>query len=362
MDFQKAFDKVPHKRLIKKAESYGIGGVVIQWIEAFLTDREQKVRINSSYSINHDVSSGIPQGSVLGPLLFVLYINDLPDAVNSPTYLFADDTKIFRGIHSQEDSDILQEDIEKLFQWSNKWLLKFHPDKCVTLSINSKMSEDRSYSMGNTKLKSVKQEKDIGIIIDSDLSFGEHISCKVNKANKVMGLIRRTFSYLDNDMFRKLFKALVRPHLEYGSSVWHPNLLKDIRTVENVQRRATKMLPGMKHLSYEERLRLLHLPTLAFRRTRDTYKLTSGKYDKEVGAHILKMLDTDSAVTRGHSSKLFLQRANKAIRQNSFGLRVVKLWNSLPEDIVEAPSIYAFERRYDKFMSRNNSEEIYTAP
>ena len=138
-DFMKAFDKVPHRRLIHKIENYGITGNILGWIDSFLSDRTQCININQASSKTTNVTSGIPQGSVLGPILFVLYINDLPEVVSPGTwiYLFADDTKIFRQIRSQDDRNILQNDVSKMVEWSHKWLLKFHPDKCVYMSMGN---------------------------------------------------------------------------------------------------------------------------------------------------------------------------------------------------------------------------------
>ena len=214
------------------------------------------------------MTSGIPQGSVLGPLLFVIFINDLPTQVKSDLFLFADDTKIFRNIRSEDDRETLQKDINTMLEWANKWQLEFHPDKCVSMSINNKEDQPRMYKMKETTLKLVKQEKDIGVVVDEQLKFESHIYEKINKANSMMGLIRRSFIYMDEDMFKKLFKAIVRPHLEYANSVWHPTKIKDITAIENVQRRATKYLPTMKNLSYEEHLQKLGLPTLQYRRLR----------------------------------------------------------------------------------------------
>ena len=130
-DFMKAFDKVPHRRLLLKVEKYGITGQILGWICSFLHSRAQCVMMNKTASEIKNVTSGIPQGSVLGPILFVLYINDLPDIISEGTwiFLFADDTKIFREIRSDEDKVILQRDIDKMVEWSENWLLKFHPDK-----------------------------------------------------------------------------------------------------------------------------------------------------------------------------------------------------------------------------------------
>ena len=272
--------------------------------------------------------------------------------------MFADDTKIFREINSIEDSVILQEDLTKLLQWSNKWLLKFHPDKCISLSINKKQENEVHYKLGDHTLQAADQEKDIGVIIDKDLSFSQHMNDKINKANRIVGMIRGSFRYLTEETFLQLYKAIIRPHLEYANCIWYPCKKKDITQVENVQRRATKLIPSIKDLSYEERLKKLRLPTLTYRRARgdmiETYKMLSGEYDPEVN-NLLRP-STDSA-TRGHSKKLFLQRAEKTVRQSYFTIRIVKLWNSLPSDVVTAPSLPSFERRFDRTM--RNHEGVY---
>jgi len=335
-DFMKAFDKVPHKRLIYKLEKYGISKQTCKWVQNFLTNRKQRVQVYGSYSQWHDVTSGIPQGSVLGPILFVVFINDLPKCVNSSVFMFADDTKIYREISTKNDQLILQDDLNKLFEWSNKWLLKFHPDKCKILQISTKTPEIRSYTMpkyegGLVSLERVENEKDVGVTINSKLKFDEHIQNQVNKANKMMGLIRRSFKFLDFRSFRLLFKSIVRPHLEYASSVWSPSKIKDIDSIENVQRRATKMLPKLKDKSYEERLKLIKLPTLKFRRLRgdmiETYKILNNIYDKRTTVGIFTL---NTNTNRGHPLKLLKQRCARDIRKNFFSNRIVNIWNNLP--------------------------------
>jgi hypothetical protein len=165
MDYQKAYDAVPHKRLHNKLTSYGIHEQLIAWIDNFLSNRVQQVGVNGERSAWHNVTSGIPQGSVLVPLLFVIFINDLPETVNSDAYLFADDTKIFKIIKSSDDSTILQEDLTKLEEWSDTWLLRFHPDKCKNMHIGKK-NDDNSYSLHRKLLEKVIEEKDIGVVID----------------------------------------------------------------------------------------------------------------------------------------------------------------------------------------------------
>ena len=196
LDFAKAFDTVPHRRLLAKLKSYGVDGNILDWVEAFLTGRTQVVKVNGESSFPAPVLSGIPQGSVLGPLLFVLYINDLPENIISNVFLFADDTKMFRKIISENDSIIVQNDIETLEQWTNDWLLKFNIKKCHVLTIgkHENIQHTHRYTLENSELEHVAEEKDLGVTFDSELTFEEHISMKVNKANAILGLIRRSFS------------------------------------------------------------------------------------------------------------------------------------------------------------------------
>ena len=287
-DFKKAFDKVPHKRLMVKIRAYGIKENICNWIEDFLKDRKQRVSVNGKYSAWEKMISGIPQGTVLGPLLFVIFINDLPEDIESLIYLFADDSKIWKVIESMGDRETLQRDLQKMKEWSKIWLLQFHPDKLKHLQISRKPTEEdqrHTYFVGDDKAKRVGSEKDLGIHMDKRLEFEEHTDIKIKKANSMTGMIKRTFQFITMDMFNVLYKTVVRSGVEYGQAVWQPYMMKDIEKVEGVQRRATKMLHGLKDKSYEERLRLLKLPTLRFRRARgdmiETYKIIHGIYDKE---------------------------------------------------------------------------------
>ena len=359
-DFMKAFDKVPHKRLTYKIEKYGIKGCFLGWISDFLSNRTQVVKVGTSQSNLANVTSGIPQGSVLGPLLFVIYINDLPKVVDkgSFVYLFADDTKVFRKISSQTDRIQLQKDIDNLSDWSDTWLLKFHPDKCVAMNISNKSPpHNNSYSMNQHILKNSNCEKDIGVFIDSRLKFDDHITQAVNKANRVLAITKRTFECMDDNIFNMIFKGLVRPHLEYAAPVWSPNLTKHIEIIENVQRRATKLVPGLSRLPYPERLKKLKLPTLAFRRARgdmiQVYKLlTTNKdgYDKTLPC----MFKFSSMGLRGHDKKLFLPGVNRNIRKYNFTHRIIKIWNSLPENVVNASNMIQFEKRLDLYWQNQD--------
>ena len=168
LDFQKAFDKVPHKRLLLKVCSHGIGGNISSWIESWLNNRDQRVVLNGWASDWKDVSSGVPQGSVLGPLLFLLYINDIEDDITSKLLKFADDTKIFRSVANIDDVNKLKDDLVKLCRWSEEWLMLFNSDKCKVMHFGyNNLKAD--YTMGVNKLEVSDAEQDLGVIVQSDL-------------------------------------------------------------------------------------------------------------------------------------------------------------------------------------------------
>jgi hypothetical protein len=237
------------------------------WIEGFLTDRYQCVSINEEISEWKEVISGIPKGSVLSPIMFVLYINDLPSSVDSVAYLFADDTKIFRIINNFPET--LQDDLKQLEKWSENWLLKFHPEKCKHIHMQrEKEPNAQKYKLLGNEIERVSEEKDIGVTIDEELTFEKHAQEKSKKANSTFAAIRRSFKYLKVDTFLPLYKSMVRSHLDYANSVWAPYKKGIIDQIESVQKRATKQIPALRNLSYKERLQKLKLPTLAYRRIR----------------------------------------------------------------------------------------------
>ena len=279
----------------------------------------------------------------------------MPDNIVSDIYMFADDTKIFNNTKVPQNSQILQDDLKRLKEWSDKWLLRFHPEKCKVLDIgiNDRLTYD--YFLDNVELEHSLSEKDLGVFVDNRLKFDTHIGAKVNKANNILGAIRRGFSYLDKVTMLRLYTSLVRPHLEYANPVWSPRFMKDKIMIENVQRRATKMIPEIRDLPYDQRLKYLNLPTLAYRRARgdmiEAYKILNNKYDGNVTDFLSLHRDNvnNPERVRGHSKKLYKRKYNKAIRKHSFGYRIVESWNSLPEKVVTAPTVNCFERRLDKF-------------
>ena len=360
LDFAKAFDTVPHRRLLGKLNSYGIEGQVFNWVKGFLCNRTQEVMVNGSKSKSDPVISGVPQGTVLGPVLFVIYINDLLDDITSHGLMFADDTKIFRLITSREDAIKLQEDISKLEEWTRVWQVHFNHTKCHVLTLGKfeNIRYAHNYTIMGNELEHVADEKDLGITIDGDLNFEEHISRKIRVANGIVGQIRRSFSYLDGETFRRLYCAFVRPHLEYGQAIWSPHLKRNINRLENVQVRATKLVDGLAKLDYPERLKRLNLPTLAHRRERgdmmEMYKHFY-TYDK---CTLPSTFNPRSRETRTHNFQLLTTRprdGDRGIQTNFFYHRSAGVWNNLPENVVKSKTINAFKNSLDEYWKNNPS-------
>ena len=361
LDFRKAFDLVSHRHLIYKMSKYGITRQTLNWVEAFLSNRKQKVVIRGTASELLEVTSGVPQGSVLGPILFLIFINDLPLKVISPLSLFADDSKVFTRIVAEKNiknkvkpaptgNEVLQRDLENIKKWADKWKMEFNVDKCKVMHLG-RLNQCQEYSMGGKNLQVTTEEKDLGVLIDNKLEFGNHIRVITNKANRMLGMIKIGFTCMDKEIFMNLYPVLVRPLLEYCVQVWSPHKQKHIDTIEKVQRRATKMVPALRNKPYEERLAALGLTKLVERRYRgdmiETYKIISGK------ENINREKFFQMATKRGNPDLLrgeiiSKQRSKKNLRANTFSQRVVNSWNKLSKKEVQAKKTSGFKTHFDK--------------
>ena len=352
LDYRKAFDTVPHGRLIRKLGSMGLGPETVEWIWDFLKNRKMRVQVNGSFSSWREVCSGVPQGSVLGPLLFLLFVNDLPDWIKTNIRLFADDAKIWKEISCLEDQQELQADLDRLREWSDEWLLEFNPAKCNVMHIGHSLETGYTIQQGDKvwKLDEISEVRDLGIVVCRDLKVAQQCAGAAGKAMSVLGLIKRHFGQLDPVSFKILYNSYVRAHLEYCIQSWSPYLRKDIDCLERVQQRATKLVEGMKKLSYPERLRRLKMTTLEQRRLRgdmiETYKIVTGR--EKVRITDFFSLSNTGYCLRGHKFKLSQNRSRLELRKNFFSQRVVRHWNGLPAHVVESPSVNAFKNRIDK--------------
>ena len=355
LDFRKAFDTVPHRRLLSKLDHLGIRGSTHKWIETFLTSRKQKVVVDGAESAASDVLSGVPQGTVMGPLLFLLYINDLPCSIKSQVRLFADDALIYRVIHKQADHETLQEDLQHLENWQEKWLMQFNPSKCTVIRMTSSRRKPKVYDylLCGQKLKPVDSNPYLGVEISRTLSWNLHIDNVVKKANSIMGLVKRNLYAAPKPTKILAFQSIVRPTLEYAASIWDPSTQKNITKLEKVQRSAarfvcsdyspfnsvTAMLEQLQWQTLEDRRKSARLTNL--------FKIRNGELIVTAAEKRL----TPTRSTRIHAAR-FKQLATKSDTfKNSFFPKTIVNWNALPPAVIEAPSTPSFKERLKKHLN-----------
>ena len=264
--------------------------------------------------------------------------------------MFADDTKLYSVVNDISDQVALQEDLERINKWADTWQLPFNQDKCKVVHYGRK-NPGYTYQLSNDgpNISSSNTEKDLGVTFDNQLKFTPHVDRVAATSNRKMGIIKRTFSSLDPSSLVQLYKAIVRPSLEYCSQVWHPRLKKDHQKLEKVQRRATKCLTGLKDCSYSERLAKLKLPSLSYRRHRadliQTFKIVKGLEDIQPST-FFKF--SSHGKTRGHKYKITKQRAKANRRLNSFSQRMITEWTNLPDYVVSSSSLNSFKANLEK--------------
>jgi hypothetical protein len=246
-DLKKAFDSVPHRLLIHRLEEITIDPYIVQWTRSYLTCRSQAVVVGGEQSSSLPVISGVPQGSVLGPLLFLIFINEIVDQIStgSKISLFADDIALYRSILSDMDYSILQSDVSVIVSWINSALLSLQPAKCCYMLISRKKNHlpPPCITVEGTPLALVSSVKYLGLQIHSDLSWSPHVANLCIKARRLIGLLYRRFGkHADLVTLLQLYKSFIRPHLEYCSIVWNPHLIRDIEPLEKVQRFALRVI------------------------------------------------------------------------------------------------------------------------
>ncbi len=349
IDISKAFDTVNHLVLVAKLRSLGISESVVSWISNYLSYRTQCVKIGDCFSTPVSIASGVPQGSILGPLLFLCYINDLPEVlINSKAYIFADDAKIYLQFPSSESNQKLVQDIERVFEWAESRYLKISYPKCSIMHIGHG-NNSTDMHVGDIVIPNSKLVKDLGVWVSEDLNFSHHIDTICKSANQMVNLLFLSFETRNPKFLLNLFKTYILPKLEYGSEIWSPHMKKDIIKLERVQRRFTKRLLNCLNLSYEDRLQKLDIKSLQERRIKKDltyiFKMLHGKID--VNFDDFFQFSQNSA-TRGHSYKLFKQPFRLDCRKYFFSNRSITLWNSLPEYVVNCYNLSNFNSALQK--------------
>ena len=349
LDFAKALDKVNHLSLIKKMEHYGINSCTLKWVEKFLKDRTQKVLLEGTLSDSAPVLSGVPQGTVLGPLLFLIYINDLPKYVSPGTSvrLFADDSAIYRVIKSPEDHDILQKDIKSLEKWEELWSMCFHPDKCQLIRVTKKIYPSKfDYTIHGVTIEKVDSAKYLGVTISENMSWSAHITTICKKAHNTINFLYRNFKTCPPHIKAKLYITYVRPTLEYCSSVWDPHTDSDIKKIEAVQKRAARFVFN----SYSRQIRVTPLLQslgwfpLKERRARAKVTLLFKASMKppvvEISTNHLSKVQANIR-TRQYGN-YFTPFVRTGTHIFSFFNSTIRLWNDMPTDAKSATSLSLF--------------------
>ena len=379
-DFSKAFDVVVHELIVSKLSCLGIQGPILQWVKYFLmgktkvrhdTNLGEKAEISTSVrrtmqvciqghtSKSRDVLSGVPQGSVLGPLLFLVYINSVASSLRCQYKIFADDLKIYACVRHTRLSETpvishqcVQDDINKLHDTALSWGLHMNVAKCAVLSFSGRHNDDAStYFLNGREIPKVSSAKDLGVLVDTDLKFHTHIRTVCQKAGGLtQNLLKSTVSRSPEFMMF-LYKTHVRPILEYCSSLWNTGYLQDLRLLERVQRRWTKRISGLETLSYADRLQSLQLYSVQGRLIRSDlllcWKIFHGK--SLISPDDLFLVSPLNH-TRGHSFKIRHPHSGTDVRQRFFSVRIIDTWNSLPDRVVNATNIDSFKKMLNDYI------------
>ena len=341
LDFEKAFDTPPHELLKSKLFGYGIGGKTLKWIDSFLCFRQQRVVVNGVKSDWAPVLSGVPQGTVLGPLLFSLYINDISSDIESEIRLFADDCVCYREIKGEKNTMKLQRDIDRLGSWARKWGMRFQPVKCNMMQLTRKRIKKihASYTLEGTNLENVESIKYLGVTITSDLRWNTHVSNVCTKANRTLGFLRRNLHSCPQEVKEAAYKGLVRPVLDYGSSVWDPPGVVLQEELESVQKRAARFVTG--NYDYETGsmtgiLGQLKWESLKKRRKDNRLILLYKGLKGKASVPTDDLIPKTRRCRNQHSMAFQTPIANTDVYKGSFFPQTIRDWNALPDSLISS--------------------------
>ena len=316
------------------------------WIQSFLADRTQRVAVEGELSDLGKVTSGVPQGSVLGPTLFSVYINDIGENIKSNVRLFADDTILYNSIRNENDTLILQEDLNALEKWEGKWQMSFNVSKCHLLTVTRKTNPlQHQYTLHGQKLEKVKTAKYLGVELADNLNWKDHVHATAKKANRTSAFVYRNLKGCPTDVQLHCYKGLVRPVLEYASPVWDPHQQTLIDTLEAVQKRSARRITKNfdPRASTSEMVKNLGLPTLRERRKIDKSAMVFRIKNKLVDIKAENHFKPVERVLRGQKHKFQLLHSRTDLHLHSFFPSATRLWNSLPITAINQETVQAFK-------------------
>ena len=359
LDFSKAFDKLDINITLQKLQNLRVTGKIFKWIESFLTGRQQIVTVEGAKSDPVNVISGVPQGSVLGPLLFLVLLNDIDNNTHSSSVSsFADDTRILAGISNTDDVRKLQIDLNAIFEWARQNNATFNDDKfeCIRYGKNDEIRNSTAYISNNgAAIKCEEYVRDLGVTLSQDAVFSKHISEIKTSANLKAGWILRTFQTRDKLLLKTLWKSLVAPILDYCCQLWSPRSVGQIQSLEKVQNNFFSKITGLSQLDYWQQLETLKMLSLERRRERyiciyvwKTLEAMVPNFGLESTYNLRRgRLCIVPPITRGASQRI------QTIRFNSLGVFGPRLFNCLPVSIrnMSGCSLNSFKRALDRHLS-----------
>ena len=321
-----------------------------------MTERSQRVIVEGEASSSCKVHSGVPQGTVLGPLLFLCHINDLPKSVSSQVRLFADDCLLYRQINNQKDHLALQQDLNSLQNWASNWGMKFNETKCYLMSIHRKKNPSTYYyTLSDHILQQVQDNPYLGVLINENLKWTTHINKVCGRAGSILGFIRRNLKHSNKTFKEQAYKSLVRSVLDYASIVWDPYQQKDINKIEAIQRRAARFICNDYHRnsSVTSMMETLKWKPLQQHRRELRLSFLHKMINDLVAVPANHLLEFNQRQRRHANTKLIKQvTCNTEVLKNSFIPRTICEWNSLPDSVVRLEKNEQFKSALSDFYSR----------
>ena len=336
-DFSKAFDRVWHRGLLFKLREYGIKGVLLNWFKSYLTNRQQRVLVGSDKSTYMTINAGVPQGSVLGPLLFLIYVNDISNSLTSITRLFADDTSLQHSSDSSDDIEhVVNSDMNKLHQWSNQWLMRFNPKKTDVMLFSTRQNVVKPTILSNNELLPfVQQHRHLGVTLQNNCLWSNHVENIVHSSHRRLNLLRSLKHKLNRNTLSNIYTTYIRPVLEYASVVWDECGVANTYKIERVQLDAARIVTGLPSYSSSADLYAeTGWETLKSRRHRFKLKTFNKLMKGETPNYLSCLLPPQVGQTTNYplrnQTDYVLPNCRLSLFKNSFIPSTIRLWNSLP--------------------------------